>query len=70
MSIYEKIPVKSANRLLCGGQIINVSSVSAEGIPDVMTAAWNCPFDSDEVLVVLKNQKSLKNCQFQYYPML
>ena len=53
MSIYEKIPVKSANRLLCGGQIINVSSVSAEGIPDVMTAAWNCPFDSDEVLVVL-----------------
>lgn len=51
--MYKKINVRAANRLLCGGQIINISSVSSDGIHDVMTAAWNCPFDADQVLVVL-----------------
>lgn len=51
--MYKNLPARAANRLLCGGQIINVSSVSAEGVYDVMTAAWNCPYDADQVLVVL-----------------
>ena len=51
--MYKKINNRAANRLLCGGQIINISSVSDDGVSDVMTAAWNCPFDADQVLVVL-----------------
>ena len=51
--MLKQIETRAANRLTCGGQIVNVSSVSKEGVADVMTAAWNTPYDSDQVLVVL-----------------
>lgn len=51
--MYKKLSTRTANRLLCGGQIINISSVSPDGVSDVMTAAWNCPYDADQVLIVL-----------------
>lgn len=49
----KQIETRAANRITCGGQIVNVSTKSADGVSDVMTAAWNTPFDSDQVLVVL-----------------
>ena len=51
--MYKELSPHCANRLTSGGQIVNVSTVSKEGVPDVMTAAWNTPFAADEVLVVL-----------------
>ncbi len=51
--MYKDLTVRCANRLISGGQIVNISSVSKSGVADVMTAAWNTPYDSDQVLVVL-----------------
>lgn len=51
--MYQTITTRAANRLTSGGQIITVATTSKDGVADVMTAAWNCPYDSDQVLVVL-----------------
>lgn len=48
-----KISNEFAYRVMTGGPIIMVASKSKEGINDVMTCAWNCPFAYDEMLVVL-----------------
>lgn len=56
------LPPSKASRFVCAGQIVTVSTKSTENIFDVMTAAWNCPFDSDQVLVVLdKGHTTTKN---------
>lgn len=54
--MLKQIETRAANRLTSGGQIVNVSTVSKEGVADVMTAAWNTPYDSDQVLVVLAKE--------------
>lgn len=51
--MYQELDVSKAYRLLGGGQLINISTISVDGVPDVMTAAWNTPFDIDKPLVVL-----------------
>ena len=51
--MYKKLPPGAANRLTCGGQMVTVATSSKEGVGDIMTAAWNTPYDSDQVLVVL-----------------
>ena len=51
--MYINISEKAVSRLMSGGQIVTVSSVSKDGVADVMTAAWNTPFDSNMALVVL-----------------
>ena len=42
--------------LMGGGQLINVSTVSSKGVPDVMTCAWNTVYDYDQPLVVLAKE--------------
>lgn len=51
--MYKTLVPRDASRLVGGGQIVTVASVSKEGVPDCMTAAWNTAYDSDQVLVVL-----------------
>ncbi len=51
--MYIKIPVTSAARITTGGPLVTIASESKDGVADVMTAAWNCPYDRDQVLVVL-----------------
>ncbi len=51
--MYRKIENDKAWRLISGGPIVMVSSVSSSGVPDVMSAAWNTAFNFDEPLVVL-----------------
>ena len=51
--MYKKLTPRAANRLTSGGQIVTVATTSKEGVADIMTAAWNTPYDSDQVLVVL-----------------
>ena len=53
MSCYQNLDVAEAFRVFTGGATVTVASVSKEGVSDVMTAAWNCPFDSSEIIVVL-----------------
>lgn len=48
-----RISNEFAYRVMTGGPIIMVASKSKDGVNDVMTCAWNCPFASDEMLVVL-----------------
>lgn len=50
---YQNLDVNEAFRVFTGGSTVTVSSVSKDGVSDVMTAAWNCPFDSSELIVVL-----------------
>lgn len=51
--MYLKIAPELAYRVMTGGPVINISTKSASGVSDVMTAAWNCPFDGGEMLAVL-----------------
>lgn len=51
--MYKSIPERCAARVLSGGPIVTVSSQSSDGVADIMTAAWNCPFDSNIVQVTL-----------------
>ena len=39
--MYKTLVPRDASRLVGGGQIVTVASVSKEGVPDCMTAAWN-----------------------------
>lgn len=54
--MYTKIDVKNAYRVFTGGPLVTISTLSAEGTADIMTAAWSCPFDSDELLLVLSTE--------------
>lgn len=51
--MYQSLDVSLAYRILGGGQLINVSTLSKDGVADVMTAAWNTLFNVDMPLVVL-----------------
>lgn len=51
--MYLKLAPELAYHVMTGGPVINLASQSAEGVSDVMTAAWNCPFDTAEMLAVL-----------------
>lgn len=51
--MYQSIDLSLCYRLMGGGQLINVSTLSDKGVPDVMTAAWNTLFNTDMPLVVL-----------------
>lgn len=51
--MFKKIDNALAYRVYTGGPIINVFSISKDGVFDGMTAAWNCPFDTDELIVVI-----------------
>ena len=51
--MYRELPVEEAYHIQTGGPLIMIASVSKDGVPDVMTAAWNAPFDTDQPLVVL-----------------
>lgn len=51
--MYLEIPCDRSYRLLTGGPLIMIASRSAEGVADVMSCAWNCPFDHDEMMPVL-----------------
>ncbi|MGN0908304.1 MAG: flavin reductase family protein [Succinivibrio sp.] len=53
MANYIDLIPRDVSRIVGGGQIVNVSTLSKEGVPDVMSAAWNTAFDSDKLLVVL-----------------
>ncbi len=50
---YQKVDTSQAFRIFTGGSTVTVSSKSISGVSDIMTAAWNCPFDADQILVVL-----------------
>ena len=45
--MYKKLTPRAANRLTSGGQIVTVATTSKEGVADIMTAAWNTPYDRD-----------------------
>ena len=51
--MYIEIDVANAYRVVTGGPVIMIASKSKAGVNDVMTCAWNCPFDVDETIVVL-----------------
>ena len=51
--MYRELPVEEAYHIQTGGPLIMIASVSEDGTADVMTAAWNAPFDTDQPLVVL-----------------
>ncbi len=53
MANYIDLTPRATNRIVGGGQLINVSTLSKDGVPDVMSAAWNTAYDSDMLLVVL-----------------
>ena len=50
---YQKVDVSEAFRVYTGGGTVTVATTSEQGVSDIMTAAWNCPFDASEILVVL-----------------
>ncbi len=50
---YQNLDVKEAFRVYTGGNTVTVASTSKDGVADVMTVAWNCPYDSDEIIVIL-----------------
>ncbi len=59
---YKALDLHMVFRLLGGGQTINISTVSKDGVYDVMTAAWNTLYNMDEPLVVLdRNHTTSKN---------
>ncbi len=41
--MYRELPVSEAYHIQTGGPLIMIASVSKDGVPDVMTAAWNAP---------------------------
>ena len=45
--------VSEAYHIQTGGPLIMIASVSKDGVPGVMTAAWSAPVDTDQPLVVL-----------------
>ncbi|MGN0915799.1 MAG: flavin reductase family protein [Succinivibrio sp.] len=51
--MYKTIETKLAYRAFAGGPIVNLFSKDENGVADGMTAAWNCPFDVDVLLVVI-----------------
>jgi flavin reductase (DIM6/NTAB) family NADH-FMN oxidoreductase RutF len=53
MAKYIDLIPRDVSRIVGGGQVVNVSTISKDGVPDVMSAAWNTAFDSDKLLVVL-----------------
>ena len=53
MAEYKTLITRDVSRLVGGGQVVNVSTLSKDGVGDVMSAAWNTAYDSDMVLVVL-----------------
>ncbi len=59
---YKAIDLQQVFRLLGGGQTINISTISKDGVYDVMTAAWNTLYNMDEPLVVLdRNHTTSQN---------
>ncbi len=54
--MYINIDPKELYHVLGGGQLINISTVSKDGIFDVMTCAWNTMFDTDQPLTVLARE--------------
>lgn len=60
--MYKNIDTKFAYRAFTGGPIICIFTKSKEGIANGMTAAWSCPFDTNELLLVLdKGHTTSKN---------
>lgn len=60
--MYKNIDTKYAYRAFSGGPIICIFTKSKEGIANGMTAAWSCPFDTNELLLVLdKGHTTTKN---------
>ncbi len=53
MAKYIDLTPRATNRIIGGGQLVNVSTLSKDCVPDVMSAAWNTAYDSDKLLVVL-----------------
>ena len=53
MAEYKTLITRDVSRLVGGGQVVNVSTLSKDGVGDVMSAAWNTAYDSDMLLVVL-----------------
>jgi len=51
--MYKNLDVKLAYRVFSGGPMICIFTKSKEGVPNGMSAAWNCPFDTDELILVL-----------------
>lgn len=59
---YKALDLQQVFRLLGGGQTINISTISKDGVYDVMTAAWNTLYNMDEPLVVLdRNHTTSQN---------
>ena len=56
MQGYSFLENNKVHCLMGGGQLINVSSISSKGVPDVMTCAWNTVYDYDQPLVVLAKE--------------
>lgn len=51
--MYIELDTQKVHSIMGGGQIINVSTISKDGVPDVMTCAWNTTYDYDKPLAVL-----------------
>lgn len=51
--MYTVIDNDNAYKLLTGGPVVMISTVSSNGINNIMTCAWNCPFSSNELILVL-----------------
>ncbi len=51
--MYKNIELNHAYRAFTGGPMICIFTKSKDGVPDGMSAAWNCPFDTDELILVL-----------------
>lgn len=59
---YKALDLQQVFRVLGGGQTINISTISKNGVYDVMTAAWNTLYNMDEPLVVLdRNHTTSQN---------
>lgn len=51
--MYIEVDVEKSYRLMTGGPVIMIASQSKDGVADVMSCAWNCPFAYDEMMPVL-----------------
>ena len=51
--LLKNIELNHAYRAFTGGPMICIFTKSKDGVPNGMSAAWNCPFDTDELILVL-----------------
>ncbi len=54
--MYKNIESNLAYRAFTGGPMICIFTKSKAGTPNGMSAAWNCPFDTDELILVLDKE--------------